>query len=57
MIKCKNCNYYFDDGKTEYCCYFNEEISMIIIRSMCSWLEKGENGNSKNEDDGNSEQL
>lgn len=55
MIKCKNCNYYFDDGKTEYCCYFNEEISMIIIRSMCSWLEKGENGNSKNEDDGNSE--
>lgn len=48
MIKCKTCNYYFDDGKIEWCAYYNEEISTIIIRSMCSWLEKEENDNSKN---------
>ena len=57
MIKCINCQYFYADEnkQEEYCCYFNEYISIIILRNMCSWLEKGENGNSKNEDDGNSE--
>jgi len=39
MIKCETCNYYYDDGKIEWCAYFNEEIATIIIKSMCSWIE------------------
>ena len=48
MIKCINCNYFYTDGKIEWCSYFNEEISMIIIRSMCSWIE---DDNNKNKND------
>lgn len=54
MIKCINCNYYYTDGKTEYCCYYNDEISMIIIRSMCSWIEEDD---KTEEHVGNSEKL
>ena len=54
MIKCINCNYYYTDGKTEYCCYYNDEISMIIIRSMCSWIED-EDGHDKDKDGNDAE--
>lgn len=56
MINCKNCNYFYADGKIEWCAYYNHDIATIIIRSMCSWIEE-EDDNRKNKDDEVTEQL
>ena len=58
MIKCIDCPYYVAEEKGyPFCCLYLMALDNVAIYDLCKFIKKEENDNSKDNNDGDTEDL